>query len=77
MCDAVACDPNGARLAGKARPHVVPRSFCEDPLGRSLIDRQTCVETRNRQDADPGSRRRLAGGSGMGNSCNCSEEQSR
>jgi hypothetical protein len=46
-------------------------------LCRSLVDRQTCVETRNGQDADPRPHRRSAGGSGMGGYCQGSEEQSR
>jgi hypothetical protein len=77
VCDAVACYRNGSGLSGEARPSVVARALREDSLCRSLVDGQTCVETWNGQDADPRPHRRLAGGSGMGGDCQCSEEECR
>jgi hypothetical protein len=65
MRDPVAGDGDRARLAGKARLEVMARPLRENPLRRPLVEREVFVESRNRQDAQTRSHRRLRGGSGM------------
>jgi hypothetical protein len=65
MRDTVAGDGGRARLAGKTRVDVMAGPLREDPLRRPLVEREVFVESRNRQDAQTRSHRRLRGGSGM------------
>jgi hypothetical protein len=65
MRDTVAGNGDRARLARKTRLDVMARPLSENPLRRPLVEREVFVESRNRQDAQTRSRRRLRGGSGM------------
>jgi hypothetical protein len=65
MRDPVAGDGDRARLAGKTRLDVMAGPLRKDPLRRPLVERELFVESRNRQDAQTRSQRRLCGGSGM------------
>src|SRR6188472_2943282 len=61
----VAGDGDRARLARKTRLDVMARPLRENPLRRPLVEREVFVKSRNRQDAQTRSHRRLRGGSGM------------
>jgi hypothetical protein len=63
--DAMAGDGDGAWLAGHTRSHVVAWALREHALCRSLVESQSLLEPRDRQDAEASSRRGMRGGSPM------------